>query len=249
MNRILSLLAFCLIFNLANAQNRIIVKIPTVDQETDYIWNTLQDIKLLEGFNYQISLPEGNTMNKLKEKARQQRLDEDDYVDLSQFVRDSVYNKLNYERGFNRIIEQLALLNALVNRIERANYPWGFKTFKTYTVKLTLFGSGGSYNPADSSIVMLTTREGSFKQYENPANTLIHEIVHLGIEESIIQKFEVEHALKERIVDFFVLFNFNNVLPEYRIQDMGDKRLDPYLSKAEDLMYLDKIVAKILTKE
>ena len=95
-------------------------------------------------------------------------------------------------------------------------------------------------------LLFFTNPNGDFKQYDNPANTLIHEIIHMGIEESIIQRYQVSHPLKERIVDQLVLLHFRTLLPNYRLQEMGEDRIDPYLKKKKDSRDLAKIVEVIV---
>ena len=78
---------------------------------------------------------------------------------------------------------------------------------------------------------------------------MIHELVHIGIEESIINRFKTPHGLKERIVDTFVYLNFHDLLPEYRIQEMGYEQVGNHLKRKEDLNYLDEIVQRILNEK
>jgi len=137
----------------------------------------------------------------------------------------------------------------MINQIDESNYNWDFKEFTTYDVNLTLYGPGGSYQPEEGSILIYTTIDGEFKGYDNPANIVIHEIVHIGIEESIITKYNVPHAFKERIVDSYVSMNYGPYLPNYRIQEMGDTRIDKYLKEVADFRGLDKAVEKILDEK
>ena len=46
-------------------------------------------------------------------------------------------------------------------------------------INLTLYGPGGSYNPQEGSIILMITKEGTFKQSLDPAETIVHEIVHI----------------------------------------------------------------------
>ncbi|WP_299458692.1 hypothetical protein [uncultured Microscilla sp.] len=232
------------------AQNRLKVIIPTAAQETDYIWRTIRDITFFEQHKYQLSLPKGSLIEALKKKARAQQLSDEDYVALKKFVTDKVYQKADYQKGYQLIKQNEALLNRLIKQLSK-NAPkrWKFKMFDTYQVTLTLYGSGGSYDPDQGSIIIFATRDGKFKQYKNPANTIIHEIIHIGIEHSIIRKHKVSHGLKERIVDTFVLLNFKKYLPEYYVQNMGDKRLDTYLRHKKDLDNLEYIVKKVQQKK
>jgi hypothetical protein len=55
-------------------------------------------------------------------------------------------------------------------------------------------------------------------------------MVHIGIEECIIQKYGLRHWTKERIVDRFVYDHFLSILPGYPMQSKGDTSIDPYLS-------------------
>ena len=75
--------------------------------------------------------------------------------------------------------------------------------------------------------------------YEQPANTIIHEIVHLGVETSLVQRYQLSHPMKERLVDTIVYLLFNDLLPQYKVQNMGETRLDQYLSTPEDLVDLE----------
>ena len=115
---------------------------------------------------------------------------------------------------------------------------------KHYEVIFTLYGSGGSYDPQTGLITLFTTKEGKFKKYQNPANTIIHEIVHIGMEHSLVQKYNLAHGLKERIVDTFVFLMFGELLPEYTIQNMGDPGIDEHLRNKEDLKALNTILEK-----
>ena len=126
------------------------------------------------------------------------------------------------------------------------NYTWDFKVFPIYQVNLTLYGPGGSFDPDAGAIEIFTTTEGDFKGYKDPGNTLIHEAVHLGIQASIIDQYNVPHPLKERIVDQFVFQFFKDQLPNYRVQNMGEERIDPYVQDRQGFQKLDEWVKTIL---
>ncbi|MEM1327547.1 MAG: hypothetical protein AAGI23_16420 [Bacteroidota bacterium] len=227
-------------------KDRIQINIPTPEAEAAYVWRNLQDIPFFEQHGYQVSLPSGMLIEELKQKVRDGNLPSEDYGRLEQFIRDSVYQASDYQKGYEKIKAELALINKMVNEIEPVNFDWTFKTFDTYQVNLTLYGPGGSYNPDEGSLLLFTTPQGQFKSYDNPANTIIHEIVHIGIEESIIGQHNVPHALKERIVDTFVSLHFGQYLPDYRVQEMGDTRTDAYLKSVADFEELDKVVEQVL---
>lgn len=230
-------------------QGKIKVNIPTAKDEAAYIWRTIRDIKFFEQHKYPVSLPKDALIEALKKKARNNQFSEQDYAAIEQLMRNKVYRKSAYTKGIQMIEKDLTLLNRLVERLGKNKFNWPFKEYDTYQVNLTLYGSGGSYDADRGIITIFTTPEGKFKQYKNPVNTLIHEIVHIGMEASIMRKYKVDHGLKERIIDTFVMHHFKKYLPEYRIQNMGDKRLDAYLSKKEDFRNLEKIIQKMSGKK
>ncbi len=189
-----------------------------------------------------MNLPAGQLIESLLEKSRKQQLSNDDFSSLKAFMRDHVYQASDYMSGKQKIAARLPLLDRMINQISGGKRNWHFKEFENYRVRLTLYGPGGSFDPDNGMILIFTTPEGDFKQYKDPANTIIHEVVHVGIEHSIIQKFMVSHGLKERIVDTFVLLQFQDLLPDYRMQSMGDQRLDRVLASQDDLSDLAKII-------
>ena len=236
-------------YSISFGQSSLQVNIPSPQEEAEYIWSNIQDIAFFEQHNYELSLPQGKLINQLKEKSKSNQLSDNDFEKLLQFIQSDVYKKADYQKAFEKIKAQQKLVNKMANEIINCRHSWGFKSFDTYQINLTLYGPGGSYNPVDGSIIIYATPDGRFKQYNNPVNTLIHEIVHIGIEESIIGKYNVPHALKERIVDHIVLLYFKDELPDYRIQNMGDKRIDELLKKKKDIKRLDKIVGEFVNQK
>ena len=237
---------FCLYTSCATSQNRISINIPSAQQETDYIWRTIIDTKFFEEHNYQVSLPNGPLIEELKTKSKTNSLSDNDYERLKKFVSDHVYDLEDYQKGYEKIKHQQDLINKMINELQVDDYSWTFKEYENYDVNLTLYGPGGSYNPDEGSLLMYTSAEGQFKNYDNPANTIIHEIIHIGIEESIIAKYNVSHPLKERIVDTIVSLHFKKYLPDYRIQDMGEYSIDPHLKNKEDMINLERTVGDIV---
>ena len=244
------LLLFLLVLSACQKEipNRIKINIPTVEAETDYVWRTIQDTKFFQENNYQVSLPKGELIDSLKVKALASQLSDEDYEELKVFIHDEVYQAEAYQKGYEKIEEQVGLINQMLQTLSEENYEWGFDLREQYQINLTLYGPGGSYDPEAASILIFTTPEGKFKSYDNPANTIIHEMVHIGIEQSIINQYQVPHTLKERIVDTFVSLHFSELLPNYRIQNMGESRTDELLTTKVDLLQLDQIVEKVLNK-
>jgi hypothetical protein len=64
-----------------------------------------------------------------------------------------------------------------------------------------LYGLGGRYNLSTATVTLLTT-----EFLKKPASeTILHEIVHIGIEETIVNKYRLSHWEKERLVDLICM--------------------------------------------
>lgn len=230
-----------------NSEELLIIDLPTIEQEATSIWRTINDINFFESQGYTINLPEHELIDSLIQKSKNGGFGNDDYSSIYAMLEAGVYRAEDYEKALEKITDQQELLNALIQKLANAKneWKWDFKLYESYEVVLTLYGTGGGYDPETGRITLLTKPEGSFMKYQNPANTLIHEIVHLGIEQSIIQAYGVEHVLKEKIVDSMVYILFHESLPAYKIQNMGATEIDELLKEEADLNQLASLVAQI----
>lgn len=236
----------CLFFTLstpfAAGTERIEIVVPTVEDETAYVWQTLQDMPFFDKYGYDISLPDDPLVQALLEKSRGRILTQRDRANLERLMREKIYDPKAYQIAVAKIESRTPLLNRLINQLDKMEVDWPYRRFDTYQVNLTLYGPGGSFNPSDGSILLFTTPKGTFKQYRDPANTIIHEVVHIGIESAIVLQFNLPHPLKERIVDQIVNILFKEDLPDYRIQQMGYAELDNQLKDSGDIENLTEII-------
>ncbi|MEM9983514.1 MAG: hypothetical protein AAF804_00330 [Bacteroidota bacterium] len=233
---------------LLQAQAHLEIQIPSVQQEATSVWRTINDIAFFEQQGYQVNLPKGALIDSLVQKSKEGDFGNEDFSTIYGLLEAGAYDKADYQAALAKVEAQEWLLQRMLIRLDslQKTWAWGFKLFDEYPVVFTLYGSGGSYDPDEGSVLIFTTPSGKFKNYENPANTVIHEIVHIGIEASIIQRYQVPHALKERLVDLTVATFFGADLPDYRIQNMGETEIDAFLKRREDFENLDEIVEQFL---
>lgn len=226
--------------------SRIEIVQPSIDQETTSIWRTINDISFFEKQGYKINLPKEPLIDSLIVKSKKGTFGNGDFPAIYALVETKIFDPKNYKQAIQKVKNQIDLMNKLVNEIDskKSLWDWKFKMFDKYQLVFTLYGTGGSYDPDEGIITLLTNKEGDFMNYTNPANTIIHEITHMGMEYSIVQKFNLPHGLKERIVDTFVYLMFKGELPEYSIQNMGDDEIDKFLVKQDDIKSLNDIVSK-----
>ena len=229
---------------------RIEIVQPTIEHEATSIWRTINDITFLESQGYTIHLPKDTLIDSLIVKSKNGKFGNSDYSSIYELLETKIFNQKDYKEAILKVNQQTTLINHLITEIDASknNWDWDFNMFDKYQVLLTLYGTGGSYDPEVGTITLLTNSEGEFKSYKNPANTIIHEITHMGMEYSLVKKFNLSHSLKERLVDTFVYLTFKDELPEYRIQDMGDTSIDTYLKTKGDIASLNAILIEFMKK-
>lgn len=238
---------FTCLISYTKCQERVSVTIPKAEEEIEYIWRNIQDTQFFDQNGYKVTYPRLSIISRLQEKVRKGQLSHSDYKYLEAHFMDSVYSKKDYRLGLQKVEKSIPLINTILKKIEALSLNWEFETHPTYNIRLTLYGPGGSYEADTGEVILFTTNEGNFKQYRDPENTIIHEITHIGIEKTLIQRYQVPHAMKERIVDLFVLTNFRELLPLYIPQNMGDERIDPFMNLSE-LKDLDRNIESLLNE-
>lgn len=249
----LLLLSFSIIsFNCLSQKqfSRIEIVEPTIQQEATSIWRTINDYSFLEKQGYKINLPKHALIDSLITKSKNGIFVNEDFEKIYTLLETKFFDGQNYEKAKQKIGDQIDLMNEFLSIVDsrKRKWDWKFKMFDTYKIVLTLYGTGGSYDPDGGIVTLLTNKEGGFLKYENPANTIIHEISHMGMEYSLVQKHNLPHGLKERIVDTFVHLMFHEKLPQYKIQNMGDSAIDDYFNKQEDIDSLNEIVSDFIKK-
>jgi hypothetical protein len=214
------------------------IKIPTSKEEWDYISKELAPkIDLYKKFGYSPALP--NKINK------------------TDFTKSFSVN--SYEKPAQQLSQELPeFWPKLFAHLIELNKAWPFRIFPIYELRLTLYGTGGDYFPSygafdgklrlqpgksivtKKAIVLVKTHNKKFTR--NPLEIVAHEIVHLGIEESIVKKFSLSHAEKEVLVDRICLILFKDILPNYQLQKITDSRMFNSIANKNDLLNLPQII-------
>jgi hypothetical protein len=111
----------------------------------------------------------------------------------------SEYNEDLYKDNKKFLIDNS---DKIFQEIESAFSKSGLLYKDEYNIYLTKYGIGGSYNLPNIVIINLNN---SFNI--SMLRTIIHEIVHLAIEEDVT-RYKIDQKQKERIVDLFFIKNF-----------------------------------------
>jgi len=203
----------------------LIVRACTKQEELKGIKEILDNYDWYATQGYNPTLPQHEAIELIKKKQNvnktMQEIFKNDFGEL--------YSRSEhiYSKGITTINQQIGRLDNVSPRMKKL----GLKVFPQYDIKLTQYGPGGSYGwEGNNGIVNLQINSDGKFRIPDPIETILHEIIHLGIEESIVEKFGLPHWTKERMVDLIVSSNFKDVVPEYYMQKPGDTRIDKYLN-------------------
>jgi hypothetical protein len=223
------------------------VSIASAEWEAKYVWGLLEEIEYYERNNYVLSLPE-SISPVLLAKAREKGLSGSDWSRFQKDFTARVYNKPDYQKGYEAVARFLSVADSRVAVFRRYHERWGFSLPLRYDVKLTLYGPGGAYDRNTGTIILLTSREGRFKRGTNPLETMLHEAVHIGIEGPIVSRFHLSHWTTERVVDKFMVAHFSDICPEYRIQPNSETGIDIILGDKDVWDNLPERIGQYLSR-
>jgi hypothetical protein len=198
------------------------VKAPTLQEEFNHLKHALKQKAFYEQNGYRPVYPD---VEELKNPA----------VLNDEIFKEKEFDPSFYENGVKAIEANRELILKCISKLSVLPQHWNFKYLRKYTVQLTRYGPGGSYHADTGTIIMLTNKAGEFKRGTNPAHTIIHEIVHIGIEDGIVTKFGLTHWEKERLVDLLVKKLFDKELPDYKMQDIENTKMDGFIKDVESL--------------
>lgn len=164
------------------------------------ILDTIREIDWFKEKGYKVELPPEIDMTKIKEYSEQ---------DVS-FILKNKWSDVEYKKHEIKILEEWQKYS---KRLENDLNTAGLKPAKEYIVFLTRYGVGGSYDLQGNNIVTLNV-----SYYERNTNrsvivALLHEIVHINIEEYIKQN-QISHGQKEKIVDMIMKKSFADDFPQ-----------------------------------
>ena len=219
------------------------IRSQTAKEEFDYLWYTLKQLPFFKKNNYTVELPNHPVFKKLAQKSPKfGKVDKDILFNL---FKKEIYDPDFFKQGIVVLESYRPIFDKAILEFIEMNKKWGFKIFPKYNILLTRYGPGGSYNPDKANIIMMTSINGTFKK-SHPEETVIHEIIHMGIEKNIVNCFGLNHWEKERLVDLICALKFGDILPNYQIQQQGNKKIDYYIT-SKSIDQLPKAVEKYVT--
>lgn len=183
------------------------------------LWRILGDMKFFKDNGYLINLPDNDIVNKILNNSEE--LKDIDKEEFRKIFIDQIYRQIPTEPIKDIISDGRELLNNIFKKLRILNKNWGFEVYDKYYIHLTLWGVSGSYNRDTQSIVIMTDGDGIPKTNRKSVLTIIHEMVHIGIENIIVKKYNLTHKEKEHVVNMICREYLGNLLPDYKYQTQG----------------------------
>ena len=221
--------------------HRVIVRTQDCDEEFAYIWGLLGRMAFFRRNGYRVALPEHTLFARLSEEG----LSGDGQRDAAlRIFHEEIHDPTRYHAGLAALEHVPATAAPVFDIFETWRRDWGFLLFTMYEVALTLYGPGGSYDPDSGRIILLTTPDGRFRT-PHPVHTIVHEMIHIGIEQPIVERLGLSHPEKERLVDRLAVVGLGHVLTDYEPQPMGPPEMDRFVT-TETLTDLPKAIESYL---
>ena len=219
---------------------KLVIRPQTAKEEFDYLWYTLEKLLFFKENNYTVELPNHPTFLDLALKSI--KFGKIDKTSLFDLFKKEIYELSFFKQGVVSLESYRSMFDIAISRFIKMNQEWGFKIFSKYTVALTRYGPGGSYDAHNGIVILMTKINGAFKKF-NPDIVVTHEMTHMGIEENIIKRFALDHWEKEELVDMICILKFGDIWPNYQKQQSGNKKIDSYIN-SESIKDLPRAIEK-----
>jgi hypothetical protein len=128
-----------------------------------------------------------------------------------------IYDSNSYSQGLKESSSSKETIEKALRKLILLKKNWGFNLMPKCQVLLTLYGVGGNYD-CDTNWIFIKTTPKGISSYNSPSTSIIHEMVHIGIEKNIVQKFKLTWMEKEHLVDMICSIYLKEFLPKYTFQ-------------------------------
>ena len=130
-----------------------------------------------------------------------------------------VYEPGVFDAPLRALEAEKPIIEAGTEKLRRLAETWSFYLPDAIEILVTRYGVGGSYRRQEGQVLLRISEDGGLK---TPAVKAIHEIVHIGVEQSIVEAHALPHDEKEAVVDGIIVAH---VFPDYAVQDRSNADL------------------------
>lgn len=200
----------------------------TPEEAFDNLLKILERMPFYKSSGYKVSLPTNPAFQDLAEHPEKIK-----GLDYGKYF--TIFTSEGYKLLSGAAIQEIldknndTLLTVLA-RFQILSKKYGFKTFSQYKIIPILYGPGGRYYEDSGVIQLMVNDKGIPNSTRGTLETIIHEMVHIGIEDIIVRTLQLTHWEKEGLVDLICSLYFKDFLPIYKLQPSGDKNIQAFIT-------------------
>ena len=190
-------------------------------------------------YSYEMFIPDDNRMREMFEQPKLTEQQIQYYHDI--FVNE-IYKLSDLTRKDQDIAKAITLIqNRIKTHIEPLLPAWNATMPETLSIKCT-YGYGGGYSSGRNATILFRMSGDKRNDY-GIYLLLMHEFVHILIEEQIIGKYNVPQDLKERIVDIIGQELFNKPVQPMFMESFANSYITPNAIKTDLVGAVKKMMA------
>lgn len=208
-------------------------RIETAEESFNTVMTCIETLPWLRKYGYHVVLPQEQEFQKLYENP-QAIIDKDK---LKRIFETQIYDKFSLKQALPTFLQTKDTVKQALKKFAVLNKNWGFVLLSHYEIIVTPFGIEGFYEKWDDKVRILLLSKNllglGFGKLELSAS-IIHEMVHIGIDTIIVEKYGLTHWQKERLVDVICMLYLKDVMPYYTPDALreknGDRRIDEFVT-------------------
>lgn len=193
-----------------------------------YVASLIKDLPELKKSPYTVSLPEQKDFEAVYQNPA---LLEERAELLRKIFYEEVYDASKFDATLKVLCHTEDVVKKALKKLAVLEKNWGFRVKQRYDIVVTVYGTGGEYRWEDPEVGTVLVKVDTRKTAKNYTKTILHEMVHIGIQEDIVNKYELSHWEKERLVDLICSIYLKDLLPEYGMQKSADTKIDTFVSE------------------
>lgn len=212
----------------------------TAEEEFQYILRLISRTPFYKEHGYKVVLPEIEPFLTLDDQSLK-GVDEKQLFDI---FASQEYREDYYQKATHYLQERIHAIEQKISKpFDTWKQLWDFKTFPVYQILFTKYGTGGTFDEHAGSVLMRVLQDGSFPFPFSMENNTIHEEVHIGIQENIVDRFKLTHLEKEILVNRICMVQFGGTIFDYsaRTDDYSSHELYQAVTP-ESLLHLPSTV-------
>ncbi|MFC1845721.1 hypothetical protein ACFLX2_01185 [Candidatus Dependentiae bacterium] len=206
-------------------------RVETAEESFNSVMLIIKSLPWFQQHGYHVVLPAHEEFKKIYENPKTD-IDEDK---LKRIFLSEIYDKSKVLKGALHIVQHTEhTVKRALKKFSVLQKKWGFVLLPKYEIVLSPFGIAGFYEWwTEKARIVLLAHPNKTLDVRDVAASILHEMVHVGTDKIIVEKYKLSHWQKERLVDLVCMLYLKDVMPYYHPDDLrekkGDRRVDAFV--------------------